>query len=386
MVKPIAPIFCPDATRGVVRGLDTQDLAEIGVETMIVNTLHLAEKPGLNYLEKIGGVKKLMGWSGKIISDSGGFQLFSMFHRHPGLGKVVDEGLKIYSGSTKQKYKIFTPEESIATQFAIGSDIMVCLDDFTPPEPTTKRLEESVWRTIDWARRSKAEFERQYQKQIKKNKKLGLKAPPRPQLFAPLQGHPSRKWRQFCAQELLKIGFDGYGLGGWLIDPQTGKIDLDATAFNTEIVPDPFPRYAMGVGKPEDITTLYALGYTIFDCVIPTRDARHGRLSVFNRQAIPHLQNWLKTHLPSAQNLPVVKNNSLLTDFYNYFYMDKSIFATDNQPLDSQCHCHTCQNYSRAYLHHLYKIKDASFSRLATIHNLYFYQELIEIIAQSFNE
>ena len=378
------PFFCPDATRGVLRGLDSQDLLATGTKTLIVNTLHLAEKPGEDYLRKIGGVKKLMNWPGQIISDSGGFQLFSMFHRKPGLGKIVDEGLKIYTGPKRQRFNIFTPEKSIATQFALGSDMMVCLDDFTPPQPDNERLEKSVWRTIDWAKRSRAEFEKRWAEKVKEAKKSGAEIElEKPQLLAVLQGHPSQKWRRYCAEELIKIGFDGFGLGGWLINPDDGKLDLEAVAFNTTLMPESSWRYAMGVGKAEDIATLFALGYTIFDCVIPTRDARHGRISVFRREKITELMGFLAGRVAGAENLEAVKKADVLREAFDYIYIDKGQWATDERPLDEKCQCHTCQHYSRAYLHHLYQIKDVSFSRLATIHNLYFYQELMRLLGES---
>ena len=345
------PIFCPDATRGVVRSLDSQDLLASLTNGVIINTWHLHERPGEQNLANLGGVKKLMNFPGLAISDSGGFQIFSLFQKKPGFGKVTDEGLVTYTGPNRQHKVIFTPEDSIRMQFAIGSDIMICLDDYTPLGADEKTAQKSVARTLDWARRCKNEFEQQC-------KKRGFDEKTRPHLYGVIQGDRQLESRRACAEGLLKIGFDGFGLGGL-----NGKPDLDTIAFNAKLTPDEYPRYALGFGKPEDIIALYHLGYSIFDCVLPTRDARHGQLYVFKRDFD---FEQLKTGNP--------------TDFYQYFHLDKGIYSLDEKPIDEKCACHTCQNFSRAYLHHLFKSGDSAFYRLATIHNLYFYQELMALL------
>ncbi|MCL2110394.1 queuine tRNA-ribosyltransferase family protein [Microgenomates group bacterium] len=350
-------IFCPDATRGVLRSLDSQDIAATKTKAMIVNTLHLRERPRIENLQKAGGIKKLMNWSGEIISDSGGFQIFSLFHSNPDKGKIGDEGLKIYTGANKQKVDLFSPEVSIQTQMAIGSDIQICLDDFTRIDADEKGVEESVRRTIGWARRSKEEFER-----------LTGQSENKPQLFAVIQGHNNRKWRRYCADALQEIGFAGFGLGGWLFN-EDGSIDYATMKFNAELTSEKYARYAMGFGKPEDVVVLFKMGYTIFDTVLPTRDARHGRLNVFNRDREGKVVLNMDK-LPSEQE-----------PFYRYVYLDKTTQHEDNLSTpDKHCGCHTCRNYSLAYLNHLFKIGDSLAWRLATIHNLYFYQELMGIL------
>ena len=330
------PIFCPDATRGAVKGMTSLELKTTKVAGVIVNTWHLHLNPGEKKLATLGGIGELMNYQGLIISDSGGFQVFSLFQKDPDYGKITDEGLVTYTGKNKQHKNIFTPEKSIQVQFALQSDIMICLDDFTPPSASSRRQEKSVERTVAWAKRCRAEFDRQCQKR-------NLSEEDRPLLFAVIQGHFDKKLRKKCADELLKIGFDGYGLGGWLFDEQ-GKLNLDICAYNASLTPDHLPRYALGFGKPEDIKKLYALGYTIFDCVLPTRDARHGRLYTSE----------------------------------GFLYIDKQKHQLDQEPIERDCDCQTCQNYSRAYLHHLCKIKDSAFYRLATVHNLRFYIKLCE--------
>jgi queuine tRNA-ribosyltransferase len=327
------PIYLPDATRAVVRSLESGDLRQCQTEAVVVNTFHLLFEPGLEILKKFGGVGKLMNFNGLIVSDSGGFQIMSLVHQKKINGEINENGLQFaWRFGGKDRKIIFTPESSIQAQFAINSDIKVALDFFTDPQSGEKEQERSVAYTLEWAERSKAEFERQ----IKKRK---LSEKDRPWLMGVIQGGSSRKRRQSCAQKLLKIGFDLYGYGGWPLDSQ-GKFDNKLFAFNASLTPDNKPRFALGVGKPEDIALGRKLGYQFFDCVLPTRDARHGRLYL---------------------------------DSKRYLYISRQAFATDPKPIDKKCHCYTCQNYSRAYLHHLFKIKDSLYWRLSTIHNLYFY-------------
>ena len=333
------PIFCPDATRGVVKGLDSQDLQAAQVRGIIVNTWHLHQQVGAAQMIDFGGIKSLMNYPGLVISDSGGFQVFSLFQKIPGFGKITDEGLVTYTGPKKQTKILFTPEDSIAMQFAIGSDIIICLDDYTPPDGSPDRQKESVMRTIDWARRCRVAFDQQVERRQ-------LRPDEKPLLFAVIQGHDDLSLRRYCAEQLQEIGFDGYGLGGQKFLP-SGKLDLDWTAFNASLTPDCFPRYALGFGKPDDIVALIKQGYTIFDTVLPTRDARHGRIYIAD-----------PTHL------------------YHTLHLSQAKYSADERPLDVTCHCHTCRHYSRRYLHHLLRLKDTSFARLATIHNLYFYQQL----------
>lgn len=338
------PIFCPDATMGVVRSLSPADLRELNLAALIVNTWHLQQYPGAELLENSGGIKCLMNYQGVIISDSGGFQVYSLFTSKPGFGKITDEGLLTYRDQKKQHRLLFTPEDSIKMQFALKSDIMVCLDHFTPPQANSSEALESVKRTIAWAKRSQAEFKRQLaQRGLAKEPAAG-----RPQLFAVIQGGSDYALRAYCAKELLKLGFDGYGLGGLPFD-EAGRLDIKLCRFNASLTPDDLPKYAMGLGKIADIIALYQCGYQIFDCVLPTRDARHGRLTLFN-----------KTTLQS-----------------NYLHLRKKIYQQVQQPLDSSCQCPTCQSCSLAYLHHLLKIGDSAYYRLATMHNLYQYQQLM---------
>jgi queuine tRNA-ribosyltransferase len=341
------PIFCPDATRGVIKSLSPNDLTTLNLPGVIVNTWHLAQNPGINFFRAFGGIKKLMNYAGLVISDSGGFQVYSLFQKQPGFGKITDAGLVTYTDHKQQHKMIFTPEDSIKMQFALKSDLMICLDDFSPPTGTPERWRESVTRTIAWARRCQQEFKRQLQKHPDPNYQ--------PQLFAVIQGHRDLKLRKECAQALLELGFAGFGLGGFPYLP-SGKLDLALTAANAQLTPNEFPRYALGFGKPNDIVALYRQGYTIFDCVLPTRDARHGRLYL-----TPPTGQQYDWQAPR-----------------DWLHLKKSQYQLDSNPPDPHCLCTTCQTTSRAYLHHLLKTKDTAFYRLATIHNLHFYTNLMQ--------
>ncbi len=345
------PIFLPDATLGVVRGLSSKQVEQAGIRGVVINTYHLMDRPGTKVLEKAGGIEKLMNWSGLTASDSGGFQLFSLIHKNPKLGRITDEGVVLYSGESRQRKTLFTPEKSIQVQFAIGADIMICLDDFSPIKASPKRLQQSVKRTISWAKRCKKEFD----KQCKKRK---LTSKNRPLLFAVVQGHQNQELRRHCAEELIRLGFDGYGLGGWPFHDD-GSFDYEISQLVADITPDDKPRFALGVGKPENIVKLRAMGYDIFDCVLPTRDARHQRLYVF--------QDKLEK-LDFSQ--PTKK-------WYKFLYLDRSKHSTDFSPIDPHCDCEACQNHTRAYLHHLFKAKDNLTLQLASQHNLRFYARLI---------
>lgn len=355
------PLFFPDATYGVAKGMSSQDLQAVGINSLMINTYHLRKRPGVELVTQLGGMKKLMNWSGLLASDSGGFQLFSLISKNPDFGKITDEGVVSYTGKHKQTRLVFTPEDSIRAQFALGSDIMICLDDFTPPNANQKRTEESVARTIHWAQRSKKEF-------VQLVQKFGFSEENRPLLLAPIQGHRNWKLRKFCAQELLKIKFDIYGLGGWpFLEPtepnKNGKFDYEMAQRNSELTPNDKPRFALGIGTPENIVKLWQMGYDLFDCVLPTRDARHQRLYIFTK---------------NPEEIDFKKDQ----DWYKFLYVSKGSLANNTNPISQYCDCPACINHSKAYLHHLFKIQDGLAYRLASLHNLRFYGKLMECLRQ----
>jgi queuine tRNA-ribosyltransferase len=351
------PTFFPDATRGVIRTIDSQDLAEAGIEGLIVNTYHLMSQPGQGFLKKYGGIKKFMNWPGFIVSDSGGFQLLSMIYKNKNLGTVTDNGINFKVGSTGDKKGLkFTPEKCIEMQFNLNADIIVSLDDCPRPGPTTGENQLSVERTIRWARRCKEEFQR-----LLEVYRISLTE--RPLLMGIIQGASDKNLRSYCAEELLKIGFDIYGFGGWPLD-EGGEINLEMLEYTSRLIPSDKPKYALGVGNPQAVVDCTRLGYHIFDCVLPTRDGRHRRLYVFGKDPT-------KTDIFKEKNI------------HQSVHIMEQKYARDSSPISPYCDCHTCRNYSKAYLQHLFKIGDSLAERLATIHNLRHYTRLIELLRKS---
>lgn len=330
----LTPLFFPDATKAVIRSVDSQDVINTKTPGILVNTLHLYLDLGKRVIKKFKGIGSFMDWPGALISDSGGFQVMSLAKK--GSGKVSDEGVSFFLN--KKKKVLLTPEKSIQFQALLKTDLMVVLDDFTLLSASRKEAEVTVKRTVEWARRSKAEFEKIYQNE-----------PSRPYLIAVVQGGSFTDLRKECSLRLTEIGFDGYGYGGWPLDRE-GRFDYISAKIIVDNTPKDSFLYGLGIGKPDEVVKLVKMGYDIFDCVLPTRDARHGRLYV------------------SAQN----------DKGYEYFTPDKEKYYYDDRPVDSQCDCLLCKNYSRAYLRHLFKIEDLTAVRLATIHNLRFYSRLME--------
>jgi len=321
-------MFCPDATRGVIRGLDGDDLRSVGVRGLVVNAWHLLTEPGISVIKQAGGIKQFMNWGGLVISDSGGFQLLSLIYRDKSLAKISDRGIVFNKkvGKKLKKYE-FTPEKSIQVQFDLGSDVMVCLDDCPREGASLAEVELSVKRTIDWAGRCRQEFDRQLE--VRKVRQ-------RPMLVGVIQGGDFVEQRQRCARELVVMDFDGYGFGGWPM--KNGKFDYDMLKIVADLMPDDKVKYAMGVGKPKEMRDCVEMGYQLFDCVLPTRDGRHGRV-----------------YLSDDSELDLRKEK----------------FVRDYYPIETGCECEVCQNYSRSYIHHLFMIGDSLAGRLASLHNLY---------------
>ena len=343
------PVFFPDATRAVLKTLDSEDIRKTMTPGILINTYHLWKGLNEEILNKFDGIRRFMDWEGGLISDSGGFQVMSVIKKNPLGGKITDEGIVMWPG--KNKRVLFTPEDSIAFQMRLKPDMVVVLDDFTPADANRKTAEETVRRTIEWAKRSKNEFERQCIK-----RKLSKKE--RPYLLGVVQGGFYEDLRRFCAQELVKIGFDGFGYGGWPILNE-GGFDYETARVIAEETPSNYLLYGLGVGKPDEVARLVRMGYDIFDCVLPTRDARHKRLYVYKAK--------------SVEEIDLSRD-----DFWEYYSPDKDKHRLDDSPVSLACDCLLCTKYSRAYLAHLWKIEDMSAYRLSTIHNLRFYSILME--------
>ena len=263
------PTFLPDATRAGVRGASSDDLRSIGIEAVVVNAFHLLRRPGARVVQAAGGIHRFMDWSGPILSDSGGFQVWSLIRQDPSRGVIRDNEVIFREPSTGEKWNL-TPERVIGLQFQLGSDIMVCLDDCTDAEAPEAEQERSVERTVRWARRSREAFDRE----------VARRSGPAPKLFAVVQGGSVEVLRRQCASELAAIGFDGFGFGGWPLAADGGLL-AEPMRWVAESLPPASPKHALGIGRADHVVSAFALGYSLFDCALPTRDARHGRLYAF---------------------------------------------------------------------------------------------------------
>ena len=350
----------PDATRAVLKGVGNNETDKLNLSAMVVNTYHLYLQPGMNLIKKAGGVNKFMNFSKPLLSDSGGFQVFSLIHRSKEMGKIYDTHVKFKSPIDGSWHEL-TPEKSIQIQFDLGVDMMVCLDDCPPNEFSREDLEVSVNRTIAWAGRCKKE----YLTQIKKRK---LKKEETPLLFGVIQGGAELNLRERCAKELIKLDFDGYGFGARPVDAK-GNFLEEVLRFTADLIPENKLRFALGIGTPEDIVRCASMGWDMFDCVIPTREGRHGRL-------FEAINNYELTITPVKR----VQANCNDDKFYSTININNAKFADDFSPINSNSELAELRDYSRAYLHHLFKVKDPLGARLASLNNLEFYGKLMRNI------
>ena len=344
------PIFLPDATHGVVRGVDTADLESIGIAGLVVNSFHLAARPGMAAITAAGGVHGFMSWHGPILSDSGGFQVLSLLGQNPKNGSVTRKGIMMHTPGARGR-RLLTPEKSIQYQFVLGADLMVCLDYCTHPDMPFQRQQESVNLTVEWARRCKQEYLRR-----------SAETEHKPLLFAVVQGGDDIALRKQCAERLLEIGFDGYGFGGWPVR-RDGMLTSMVHAV-AELIPQVYPRWGLGIGNPRALVSAFRMGYTLFDCAMPTRDARHKRLLVLTSST-----DVLHRDSPGK--------------FYEPQHIGDVRYRRDVSPVDPSCDCMCCTKYSRAYLHHLFQTHDSLALRLATLHNLRFYVRVIEALRRA---
>lgn len=340
------PAFLPDATRGVVRALDASDVVACQVQGLQMNVFHLMQRPGSSVVKACGGLHRLFGWDRPIVTDSGGFQVYSLIRQNRDYGQLTERGM-IFRPDGQRRINL-TPEKSIQLQIAYGADVVVCLDDCTDVQEPLPAQRQAVSRTIKWAARCKREFQRQVEQRQ-------LLPGATPLLLAVIQGGGDRELRKECGEALLELGFDAYGLGGWPLDAE-GNLLLEVIAYVRELVPPERPMHALGVGQPANVVACARLGYGLFDSTMPTRDARHGRLYVFDRDPA---------------------KSDLTGDWYSYLYVQDAKHIRDKEPLSEFCDCLCCSRYSKAYLHHLFRVSDPLFYRLATIHNLRFMTQLM---------
>jgi len=351
------PVFLPDATFGVVRSVDSNDLRSIGVNAVVMNTFHLMQHPGSSTIQALGGLHKMAGWPGLIVTDSGGFQAYSLIRQNPNFGSITEKGISFQPEGTKRKYQL-TPQKTVQLQLSYGSNVVICLDDCTHVDEGFEDQKESVERTTKWARLCKEEFNRQ----VDQKKWQGSEIP---RLFAVVQGGGYKELRKKCADALLEIGFDGFGFGGWPLDKQNNLL-TDIIGFTREVIPPEFPMHALGVGHPENVLACHQLGYDIFDSAMPTRDARHGRLFIF-------------------QTANEGSNRGLTGNWFGFKYINDEQHIRSDDPISPYCDCPCCTNYPIGYLHHLFKQGDTLFMRLATLHNLRFMVHLCERISGTNN-
>ncbi|MEK7395663.1 MAG: tRNA guanosine(34) transglycosylase Tgt [Candidatus Poribacteria bacterium] len=318
-------IFMPVGTYGTVKTCTPDELESIGAEIILGNAYHLYLRPGHNIVKKAGGLHKFMSWKRSILTDSGGFQVFSL-----GANREITEEGTIFKSEIDGSKHFFSPERSIEIQNAIGADIIMNFDECTPYPCDYEYAKNSMELTTRWAKRCRS---------VHKGNQL---------LFGIVQGSIYHDLRRKSAEQLVEMNFDGYALGGLSVGEEK-EIMYEIIGFTTPFLPKDKPHYLMGVGTPENIVEAVSLGIDMFDCVMPTRNARNG--SLFTSEGMIKIKN--------AQ------------------------FKRDFAPLDSKCKCYTCSNFSRAYLRHLFMANEILAHRLHTIHNLHFYLSLMRGIRRS---
>ncbi len=319
------PIFMPVGTKGTVKAVSPEELTDAGARIILGNTYHLYLKPGLEVIEHAGGLHRFMNWEKPILTDSGGFQVFSLAQ----LNEITDDGVRFQSHIDGSRH-YFDPGHSMHIQRVLGSDIIMAFDE-CPPYPSEKDYTiQAVARTKQWAEQS-----REY---------LATHEPlydHHQYLFGIVQGSTFEDLRRMSVEQLTTIGFDGYAIGGVAVGEPADEV-RKITRFTADLLPENQPRYLMGVGKPVDILESIAAGIDMFDCVIPTRNARNGQLYTWDGR--------------------MTIRNAAYTD--------------DHEPIDAECECYSCQNYSRAYVRHLLNVNEIFGHRLATLHNLHFFLAL----------
>jgi queuine tRNA-ribosyltransferase len=320
------PAFMPVGTQGTVKGLTPEQVRGLGADIILGNTYHLYLRPGHRLVSDLGGLHRFMNWPGPILTDSGGFQIYSL----GALRRMSEEGATFQSHIDGSKH-FLSPEKAVEIQEALGSDIMMCLDECIAYPAGREEVERALARTTRWADRCK---------QIRRNQEQAL--------FGIVQGGVYPDLRRRSAEEMKAIGFDGYAIGGLSVG-EPKELMLENLAETAPLLPEERPRYLMGVGTPEDLVEGVFHGIDMFDCVMPTRSARNGLLFTNGEKV-------------------VIKN---------------ARYREDASPIDSECDCYTCQNYSRAYLRHLFAAGEILAMVLNTIHNLRYYLHLMERIREA---
>lgn len=321
------PVFMPVGTQGTVKAMLPEALKDIGAQIILGNTYHLYLRPGHKLVEQLGGLHRFMNWDRPILTDSGGFQVFSLGD----LRRIDEEGASFQSHLDGSKHML-TPELSMEIQLALGSDIVMVFDECIPHPAERAYISDSTDRSMRWAKRCR--------KVIPPGSKAAL--------FGIVQGGMELDLRKKSAEQLCEIGFEGYALGGLSVGEETSLM-YDMMEYSLPLLPEDRPRYVMGVGTPENLVEGVARGCDMFDCVMPTRNARNG----------------------------------VLFTSFGKISIKQERYREDHLPIDSACDCYVCRNYSRAYLRHLYKSGEILASVLNTHHNLYYYQQLMADMRQA---
>lgn len=338
------PAFMPVGTQGAVKALSPGELLKAESQIILSNAYHLYLRPGLEVIKNAGGLHKFMSWDKPILTDSGGYQVFSL----AGFRKVRDEGVEFQSHLDGSRH-FLTPEKVIEIENILGSDIMMPLDECVHYPCPYEYAKVAMHRTIDWLRRSKEHSAYRLSPIANNDKRLAISD--KQLLFGIVQGATYDDLRKQSAEQTVEIGFDGYAIGGLSVG-EDKDLRYNITSFTLQFLPEDFARYLMGIGTPEDILEAVKLGVDLFDCVIPTRYGRNG--TAF-----------------TSQGKTVIRN---------------ALYADDLSPLDKDCDCYTCKNFSRSYIRHLFNTGEILGLRLVSFHNIYFYNHLLKAVRQAIRE
>lgn len=323
------PCFMPVGTQGTVKAMLPRDLRELGCQILLSNTYHLYLRPGHEVIRRLGGLHRFMAWDGPILTDSGGYQVFSL----GAMRKITEEGARFQSHLDGSSH-LLTPESAVQIQEALGSDIAMVLDECIPHDATRDYVEMSTERTIRWAQRC-----------------LEARSRTDQMMFGIIQGGMFEDLRRGCVAALANLAFEGFAVGGLGVGESEERLHAIGS-FTVQWLPENKPRYLMGVGRPQDIINGVRAGYDMFDCVIPTRNARNGTLFTWQGR----------------------------------INIKRAEFANDARPLDENCGCYGCNNFTRAYLRHLYMAGEILSSQLNSLHNLYFYHRVMDKCRQAIQE
>jgi queuine tRNA-ribosyltransferase len=323
------PCFMPVGTQGTVKGLLPRDLRELGCQILLANTYHLYLRPGHELIRRLGGLHRFMSWDGPILTDSGGYQVFSLGT----MRKITEEGARFQSHLDGSSH-LLTPEMAVEIQAALGSDIAMILDECIAHDATRDYVHASTERTVRWAERC-----------------LHARGKADQLMYGIVQGGLFEDLRRWCVDAMTRMDFDGFAVGGLGVGEGEAKLH-SVSSFTAQLLPAEKPRYLMGVGRPQDIVSAVRAGFDMFDCVIPTRNARNGTLLTWRG----------KINIKRAEH------------------------AGDPRPVDDTCPCYCCRNFSRAYLRHLYLAGEILSAELNSLHNLYFYHQLMDKCREAIRE